>query len=321
MRLPILLALALSASAAERVLIVHSYHQGYGWTDSIQAGIDEAFQGKGIETQVVYMDTKRQTTPEAKQAAGKAAMAACAGFKPKVVITSDDNAQAFFAKEFAGKADAPQVVFNGVNAEAAKYGFPAANVTGLLERAHVSQCLDFVAKIVPGAKQVAAISDPGEVTDAVYPYIKAQPQAVPVVAYDIAQTFDEWKALLAKHQDKDAILIHNYQSLKAAAGAEAKVDGKQVMAWTVANTKKPIFAIYDFAVRDGCVFGIAESGKEHGRESAAMALKILAGAKAGDIPIATAKDGLVMFNLDSARKIGVNIPFDLLEVATETIGK
>ncbi len=308
-----------SALAVDTVLVVHSYHAGYGWTDGIQAGIDEAMKGADAKVEIFYMDAKRKTDPAERVAAGKAALARVAELKPKVVITSDDAAQTFFAKELAGKADAPAVVFNGVNAEASKYGYPAANVTGMLERPHVTQCLEFVQKIIPGAKSVAFISDPGEVTDAMIPYFKSQKQPVPIVSYDVATTFAEWKALVAKHQDKDAILIHNYQSLKEADGKPA--DPNAVMAWTVANTKKPLVAVFDFAVRDGAVFGITESAKEHGQESGRMASEILAGKKANELPITTAKHGLVLFNLVSAKAIGVEIPFELLELASEKIEK
>jgi putative tryptophan/tyrosine transport system substrate-binding protein len=93
------------------------------------------------------------------------------------------------------------------------------------------------------------------------------------------------------------------------------------MAWTVAHSTKPLVAVFDFAVRDGCVFGITESAKEHGLESGRMAREILAGRKAGDVPIMTAKNGLILFNLTSAKSIGVQIPFELLELANEIIGQ
>lgn len=314
-----LLLASATATAADTVLVVHSYHVGYGWTDGIQAGIEEAMKGTDARIEVFYMDAKRKNQPAELAAAGKAAMARVAELKPKVVITSDDAAQAFFAKELAGKADAPAVVFSGVNAEAAKYGYPAANVTGILERPHVTQCLEFVQKIIPGAKTVAFIADASDVTEAMVPFFKAQAQPVPIVAYDVAKTVDEWKALVGKHQDKDAILVLTYQSLKESDGKPA--DPKAVMAWSVANSRKPLVGVFDFAVREGAVFGIAESAAEHGQESARLTREILGGKKPADLPITTAKHGLVMFNLVSAKKIGVEIPFELLELASETIEK
>jgi ABC-type uncharacterized transport system substrate-binding protein len=205
MRLPMCTAMLLlgiaTGHAADTVLIVHSYHAGFGWTDGIQAGIEEAMKGSDATVETFYMDAKRKTSATERTAAGAAAMARVSALKPKVVITSDDAAQTYFAKALAGTAGAPAVVFSGVNAEPSAYGYPAANVTGILERPHVTQCLEFVQKIIPGAKTVAFISDPGEVTDAMIPFFKTQIQPVPIVAYDVATTVDEWKALVAKHQD------------------------------------------------------------------------------------------------------------------------
>jgi ABC-type uncharacterized transport system substrate-binding protein len=66
----------------------------------------------------------------------------------------------------------------------------------------------------------------------------------------------------------------------------------------------------DFAIKDGVLCGVAESGEEHGYLSAQMVLQILEGKAAGDIPMRTAKKGTVMFNANTARKLG----FDILVV-------
>jgi len=49
------------------VLVLHSYHQGYKWTDDVNAGILSVLEGEAaeaqvgakIEVQIEYMDTKR----------------------------------------------------------------------------------------------------------------------------------------------------------------------------------------------------------------------------------------------------------------------
>ena len=45
----------------KKVLYIDSYHQGYPWSDGIAAGVKSAFEGKGIDLKVVYMDTKRNS--------------------------------------------------------------------------------------------------------------------------------------------------------------------------------------------------------------------------------------------------------------------
>lgn len=313
----------LGLSAAEPVLVIHSYGQGYGWTDSIQAGIEKTLKGKDVALKTIYLDTKKVTDPEARKKAAAAAKEELAAFKPKVVITSDDLAQSLLAKDYLGVAGAPVFVFNGVNAEPAKYGYdqPAnTNITGVLERAHWTQAVDLLLKVAPATKKIAVISDPGEVMQAVYDFCKPQKVPVEVASWDVAETFADWQRLIQGYNGTvDAVVIHNYQQLRLKAGEEAKADPKEVMAWTVASLKKPSVGIYDFAVKDGVLCGIAESGEEHGEISAAMALAVLTGKT---LPkITTAGKGLVMFNVVTAKQMGADIPLELLESADLIVGK
>lgn len=56
----ILLFNFLFASTSKEVLLIHSYHKGYIWSDDISKTIEENFAGhKNIELTTVYMDTKR----------------------------------------------------------------------------------------------------------------------------------------------------------------------------------------------------------------------------------------------------------------------
>ncbi|MBW1800127.1 MAG: hypothetical protein JRJ85_05290, partial [Deltaproteobacteria bacterium] len=47
----------------------------------------------------------------------------------------------------------------------------------------------------------------------------------------------------------------------------------------------------DFAIENGALCGVVESGEEHGFEAARISRQILAGKKAGDFPIKTAQKG------------------------------
>jgi ABC-type sugar transport system substrate-binding protein len=116
------------ASAAKKVLIVHSYHAEYDWCQGVNEGIEKILKLAGVETRIFYMDTKRNSIQEWKEKSGQAAEAEMNAYDPDVVITVDDDAQAFFAKKHVND-DKRQIVFCGVNAEPEKYGFPAKNVT------------------------------------------------------------------------------------------------------------------------------------------------------------------------------------------------
>jgi len=51
------------AARKEKILVLHSYHQGLEWTDSITAGIQSVFKplDKTYELYYEYLDTKRNT--------------------------------------------------------------------------------------------------------------------------------------------------------------------------------------------------------------------------------------------------------------------
>jgi hypothetical protein len=44
-----------------RVLVLHSYHHGFTWTDQVQSGIESEIDGSGreVEIGVEYLDAKR----------------------------------------------------------------------------------------------------------------------------------------------------------------------------------------------------------------------------------------------------------------------
>ncbi|MCB2188904.1 MAG: hypothetical protein KQJ78_20990 [Deltaproteobacteria bacterium] len=94
---------------------------------------------------------------------------------------------------------------------------------------------------------------------------------------------------------------------------------KKVMAWTTANNNKPSAGFFALAMEDGVLCGIAESGEEHGFEAAQLAAQILQGKKAGDFPVTTAKKGSIICNLKTAEKLGISIPYDLLQSADQVI--
>ncbi|NJK86291.1 MAG: hypothetical protein HC906_10285, partial [Bacteroidales bacterium] len=44
---------------ASNVLLINSYHEGYGWTDELTEGIKNTLHNKNINLYVEYLDTKR----------------------------------------------------------------------------------------------------------------------------------------------------------------------------------------------------------------------------------------------------------------------
>ncbi len=310
--------------AAGKVLVVHSYHAEYSWVQGLDTGMDQVLQASGITVEKFYMDTKRKASDEWKVKTGQMAVEKMLAMKPDVVITTDDNAQAFFAKNYAGKSDI-QFVFTGVNGDPDKYGFPAANVTGILERAYADQTLDLLKSFMPQINAVVYLADDSATADLITPRIQAQAKngklPIAVNSFERPSTFDQWKTVVKKY-DQDpsigAFLIPLYLTVKVAENGD-RVPPKEVMQWIVANTDKPVVGLWPFSTDHGALCAVVVDPVEHGRVAGEMAAKIIKGKKAGDVEMATNKEGYVIFNITTAKAKGVDIPYELLESANKII--
>ncbi len=303
-----------------KVLLVHSYHPGYPWTDAISRGVRMNLPSNLVDLQIVYMDTKRKTSEAWKVQAGQRTLELIDTWKPDVVITADDNAQQYVGTQLRGRDDV-QLVFCGVNAEPDVYGYPAANVTGVLERPHFAESLEMLQAIVPDARRVIVLSDASPTTTQTYRYLKQQPTPLEVIGWHEAATFSEWQQTVRNASEQaDAIAVYTYHAVAPDDGGESLAPEK-VMAWTIENAGVPILGFLVFAVDDGAMCGQAESGTEHGLLAADLVAKILDGKPAGELPIIQAQASQSMLNLHSARQLGIDVPQEIIDRTDLVVGK
>ena len=315
----LILALFFSAKAigaeetAQKILVIHSYHEEYPWVQGINEGIKRAFAGRqDLVVQTHYMDTKRHTSQDFKVQAGRAARERIASWKPDAVIACDDNAQIFVTQQYVGKA--PYFVFCGVNADPAIYGFPASNVTGILERPQYKASIELLKSIVPHIKKIAVIGDDDPTSVASLAYMQLDPPAdIQIVGYHIIGDFDLWQKRIREYnREVDAVAIYMYHTVRRQT-EEVSMPPQEVMAWTIANCDIPTAGMFDFAVEDGMLCGVVASAQEHGFEAAQMAGELLAGKDIKDLPIKRADIGIKMINLNTARKLRLIVPKEILD--------
>lgn len=299
------------SAARPKVLLVHSYHSGYPWVDAITRGVRMVLSSGQVDLQILYMDTKRNTDEAFKREAGESAKKVAAEWQPHVIIAADDNAQKYFATGYMGRSDV-QIVGCGVNAEPQEYGYPAANATAVLERPRFQETIKLLHRFVPGAQRIALLSDDSPTSTGALQFMRGEDIDGEIVSVDMATTFEEWKDLVKRLETTaDAIAVYMYHTLKEP-GRTQSLDATSVMRWTVEHSSLPVVGFFIFAVDDGALCGYLESGVEHGMRAGTMAQEILAGRSAGEIAIVTALEGRSMLNLTTARKLGIEIPDDVI---------
>lgn len=118
---------------------VSSYHKGYAWSDALERGLRAELDGQ-CELIQFNMDTKRNKSELYKIRKSREVAEQIRKIKPDILITSDDNAARYLVVPYFKGGSLP-VVFSGINWTVEGYGFPAPNVTGMVEVAPVRPML------------------------------------------------------------------------------------------------------------------------------------------------------------------------------------
>ena len=309
------------AQKNNKVLVVHSYHETQqGHVVEMTQGIKEAFAGSGVNMKFFHMDTKRRTDPAWKKEAGKMATRTMLAFKPQVVIAMDDNAQLFFVKQNMFRENAPIFVFGGVNAEISDYGFPAENVTGVVERPNINESIELLQKIVPTVKKILMLSDKSRTTDLFVKYSKNLNLPVEVLDYKQPRTMKEWQSTIKKYRDKvDAFGVYLLRTIDDDSNPSYHVPESELIEFLTAHGRLPTVGFFDTAAKSGLLCGISVSMKEQGYAAAHIARGILEGKKTRDFKIEPTTKGKIQLNLKTAERLGIEINWNIISKADEVV--
>jgi len=301
------------AQHRDKVLLVFSYHPEYAWQAEETKGVEEVLVNERVQIEKLSMDTKRNTSAEWIEKITEEAVRKIDEYKPDVVIVFDDNACELVAKKYVGKR--LPFVFTGMNGEPEDYGFPAENITGVIERHHIVATIDLLRRLVPDVKELAIITDNSPTSQGFITDLEKTTLPVPISEVYATNDFSDWKAKVEELQLKvDAIGLFQYHTIKEGSG-EQSLPPEEVLAWTLQNSALPDFAFFDFTIRDGALCGVTVSGYEQGKAAGEIAVKILKGEKAEDIPIQCPQKGTVIINATRAKNLGIQIPADVLRDA------
>ena len=301
-----LFATSARAQAGKKVLYVNSYHEGYEWSDGMERGAKAALAPSGVELRFERMDAKRHGDDAFRKAAAEKVKGVIESWKPDVVIVGDDPAVKYVLQAFYKDAKVP-FVFVGVNWDAAKYGLPYKNATGILE---VSFAKEMVEVMKPYAKG----------TRLGYLTVDSETERIELAAYKkeaglqftkevFVKSFAEWKVAYEKLQGEvDMVFIGNY------AGADDWKADEAAAFVAGGRTKVVSGSIYDYMAPFAMV-NFAKVAEEHGAWGAKTALAIIGGTAPSAIPIAKNKQSRIVLNPKLAVSAGVVFKPELLRNA------
>ena len=146
----------LFANQTKEVLLIHSYHKGYIWSDDISKTIEKNFaEHKNIELTTVYMDTKKIDDSSYLENLYNLYKQQFFNRKFDLIIISDNNAFDFISKYYDHLFKDTPVLFCGINNYNKnmldKLNFK--NISGVAEDVDIEKNFELISKLHPNVKK------------------------------------------------------------------------------------------------------------------------------------------------------------------------
>ena len=301
----------LFANTSKDVLLLHSYHKGYTWTDDISSQIEKNFKdNKNVELTTVYMDSKRIDTASYLNNLANLYKEQFQNRKFDLIIVSDNTALDFMIKyhDFLFK-DTP-VLFCGIN----DFDSSILNVnnirnfmSGVAEEVDLEKNFELISKLHPKLKNLLIINDTSTTGYAVKkgldPIIKKYENKFKIEYTDDLEINNLKQKVSSLDKENSVILF--VLLFKDTTGKY--FTHKQSFAQVKKVSQVPIYGLWDFYLDNGIVGGLLTSAIAQGDAVSKMAIQVLNGKKISDIPILEKSPNIYMFDYNELKKFNLDV--------------
>ncbi|ORC34917.1 hypothetical protein B4O97_11305 [Marispirochaeta aestuarii] len=282
----LLFPFAVYAGPASGVLVLHSYHAGFFWTEAIHTGIIGTFESSETEHQLFfeYLDAKRKDPRVFSPRFAGYLKDKYSGFNFDVVIVSDDASLRFVLDYRTELFPEVPVVFCGINNYDSYLRILPSGFTGIAEDFDLASNLVLIERLHGIGTTVAVVADSTvsgrENTRLLLDRIN-DPRS-PGLKYEVlfGQDAAELRSRLSRLPEDAVILNLGYWQERNGTNLS---DREGIFLLT--ETGRPVYTAWDVAIRFGTVGGMALDVQNQGEVAAEMALRILSGEDPDQLPV------------------------------------
>lgn len=292
----------------KKVLIMHSYHESFKWTDEINKGIKSTIQNgsSNIDFYIEYMDTKRYVDDKHYENLFLTYQHKYLNKEFDVIIASDNNAFNFLKKySHILFKNSPKIVC-GINHLKKEDIEHLKNFKGINEDVDIKRNFDLILKLHPKTENIYFITD----TTTTGKEIKKEVQKITFqypnkkvkffVTDDVS--LEELKFIVGNLPQNSAILFSIFFRDKLGAFFEYYEVPKIISK----NTNAPLYSLWDFSLNNDVIGGFLTSGYFQGKEAGYMAKKVLDGKNFNDIQNMYRSPNQYMFDYKKIKKFEIN---------------
>ena len=287
----------------KNVLVLNSSHRGYGWTDSIMAGVEAVIRAntEDIELWVEYLDANRLQSASFARQLKLLYQSKFENVKFEVVIASDRKALEFLLDNRKEFADGVPVVFSTAGDLGGRIADGRTDLTGLSESGDFVSTLDMAFKLHPDLEHMVFISPGLRSRHLIESMVADYRPELELSIWDHESLVEIERALSLL--PKNAVLVPVGEPV--AVGGVAMPMNKFVT-WIVERTDAPIYSVWDFALGHGIVGGKLVSGFAQGETIGRIALKILRGESLAETSVSSDSSSRFMFDFKQLQRFDVD---------------
>lgn len=295
--------------SASEVLLLHSYHKGFKWSDDISFAIEKAFRNRpDIEITTEYMDTKRVYNETYLNRFYKLFKSRYEKRQFDIVIVSDNNAYEFVKKHYDELFQNLPVLFCGLNdvsLDEISLHPAGKRLTGVVEEVDVLHNIQLIQTLQPNLKKLLILNDTTPTAKAIKAKMDEVLREFPDLEFEYVDSLpvseikerindldsDSAVLFLMVYRDKQGQILHYEDLLTELSG----------------NSPVPIYGLWDFYLNFGITGGLLTHANAQGSVVASMALKVLDGTKPSDLPIVINSPNQYMFDYPLLNKYGLDL--------------
>ena len=303
-----------AASPGDRpvpVLVIHSYHPAYTWTEREQRGIEQGFRAAGVDAalQVEYLDAKWHPGAAVRARFEDVLRAKLVRMRYPVVLVTDNAALEFAFEVRPRLFPEAAIVFSGVNGTPEEVLRGQTAVTGVMEAWDPAGTLRAIAAMQPDVHSLLVLNDhtvSGRGSRAEVEAVRGEFQGRFHFEFIPPERKEATLARVAELPNGWAVLLMGY-----SADSEGEViDPADSGPLVAGRSRVPVYTMEELRFSGGVVGGSLLSGVHQGELAAGLASKILAGAHPDELPVIRKPPGTLRFDDAGLRRF--RIPHRLL---------